>query len=646
VITPIDTLRRGQPMSSTLGRIEDLPLDYREGLRSRNLMPLWPSLRAALPYGKPTRSTTPTLWRYRELRPDLMRAGELTPIEKAERRVLVLCNPGLGLEQLKATPSIYVGLQLILPGETAPNHLHTPSAVRFVIEGEGGYTVVRGEKLPMHRGDLILTPAGLWHQHGHEGQGPVVWLDALDLPVVYGLEASYCTEGPPQSVVDADSPASRRFRQAGVLPYGAPLPARPASASFKTKNMRQVRRLLRVQLQHPRRLHHAARDGAHAVIAATGCGIITNQGAYPDPLGEGKSYFRQVAIFDDKFLPQFETIARYIHDGGAVGDPADPACRPLRRHRPRLLRAALGGAADPAALPPAARADQGADQGRRPAARRRRQARHPRRLRRHRGHQLHGLPAGQLQLPLHQPAHRRVRRLARVNRGRFMRELIDAIKQATPEHPLVIRLNGAELMDRWGGNSEDDCFELMQQAVDCGVDMISVTVGWQEAPESSIGRDVPPGHWNYLSAKAKKLFPEHADHLRQPAARPAHGRRLRARRRVRLLGGLPPAAGRPRADPQGGRGPARRGAALHRLAELPVAPVPRPALHLHHEPGARPRGGARVPGDAGGGEEEGDGDRRRPGRAWNAPSPPPGAATTSPCSTRRRASAATCMPTP
>jgi 2,4-dienoyl-CoA reductase (NADPH2) len=85
--------------------------------------------------------------------------------------------------------------------------------------------------------------------------------------------------------------------------------------------------------------------------------------------------------------------------------------------------------------------------------------------------------------------------------------LIDAIKQATPGNPLIVRLNGAELMDRWGGNSEDECFELMQQAVDCGVNMISVTVGWQEAPESSIGRDVAPGHWNYLSAKAKKLFP-------------------------------------------------------------------------------------------------------------------------------------------
>ena len=62
-------------------------------------------------------------------------------------------------------------------------------------------------------------------------------------------------------------------------------------------------------------------------------------------------------------------------------------------------------------------------------------------------------------------------------------------------------------MDRWGGNTEDECFELMQQAVDVGVDMISVTVGWQEAPESSIGRDIPPGYWNYLSARAKKMFP-------------------------------------------------------------------------------------------------------------------------------------------
>jgi 2,4-dienoyl-CoA reductase (NADPH2) len=93
------------------------------------------------------------------------------------------------------------------------------------------------------------------------------------------------------------------------------------------------------------------------------------------------------------------------------------------------------------------------------------------------------------------------------NRGRFMRELIDGMKQATPDNPLIIRLNGAELMDNWGGNDEDECFELMSQAVECGVDMISVTVGWQEAPESSIGRDIPPGYWNHLAARAKKSFP-------------------------------------------------------------------------------------------------------------------------------------------
>ncbi|MGE0113281.1 MAG: cupin domain-containing protein [Steroidobacteraceae bacterium] len=207
-------------MSTELGRVEDLPADYFNGLVNRNLMPLWPSLRGALPFGKPNRSTLPTLWRYADVRPQLMRAGELTPMEKAERRVLVLCNPGLGLENLKATPTIYIGLQLILPGESAPTHKHTPSAVRFVIEGSGGYTVVRGEKLPMEKGDLILTPPGLWHEHGHEGSGPVVWLDALDLPVVLGMEASYCTDGNgSQTITDPKNSGTVRFRQGGVMPY-------------------------------------------------------------------------------------------------------------------------------------------------------------------------------------------------------------------------------------------------------------------------------------------------------------------------------------------------------------------------------------------------------------------------------------------
>jgi gentisate 1,2-dioxygenase len=206
-------------MSNNLGRLEDLPADYIEALAAANTLPLWPSLRALLPHGKPARNTQPTHWRYRDIRPQLLRAGTLTPIEKAERRVLVLANPGHGLDAMRATATIYIGMQLILPGETAPNHRHTPSAVRFVVEGKGGFTVVNGEKLLMQKGDLILTPPGLWHEHGHEGEGPVIWLDALDLPLVYGMEASFSLEGPSQQIDQPEGAGKTRYGLGGLLPY-------------------------------------------------------------------------------------------------------------------------------------------------------------------------------------------------------------------------------------------------------------------------------------------------------------------------------------------------------------------------------------------------------------------------------------------
>lgn len=208
-------------MSTTLGTLADLPADYVKALADMSVTPLWPSLRTVLPYGKPSRATRPFQWRYTDLRSYLLRAGELTPIEKAERRVLALANPGLGLERMMATPTIYLGLQLILPGEVAPNHRHSPSAVRFVIEGQGGFTSVDGEKCPMEKGDLILTPAGLWHEHGHEGKGPVVWLDALDLPLIYGIEASYCIDGKRQAMRNAADRSQTTYRRSGLVPYAS-----------------------------------------------------------------------------------------------------------------------------------------------------------------------------------------------------------------------------------------------------------------------------------------------------------------------------------------------------------------------------------------------------------------------------------------
>ena len=243
------------------------------------------------------------------------------------------------------------------------------------------------------------------------------------------------------------------------------------------------------------------------VIARTGCGIITNQGAYPDPLGEGKAYFRQVAIFDDKFLPQFERIAADIKEQGAV------AIQQIL-HAGRYGGIDLGYCIQPSDVP------QTLPHFRPPKVMTKDEIRDC--IRQHAEAANRSIRAGfdgteitsfmgYLLASFNSKfTNRRSDEYggSLENRGRFMREMIDCIKQATPGHPLVVRLSGAELMDRWGGNDEDECMALMQQAADCGVDMISITVGWQEAPESSIGRDVPPGHWNRLAARAKKLLPQ------------------------------------------------------------------------------------------------------------------------------------------
>ena len=103
-----------------LGRLEDLPQSYRDELQSLNLVPLWPSLRAVLPPGVPTRHTAATHWPYASLKPLLLQAGELTPIEKAERRVLVLANPGHGLENMKASPAMYLACNCCCPANGPP----------------------------------------------------------------------------------------------------------------------------------------------------------------------------------------------------------------------------------------------------------------------------------------------------------------------------------------------------------------------------------------------------------------------------------------------------------------------------------------------------------------------------------------------
>jgi gentisate 1,2-dioxygenase len=162
---------------------------YYERIDKENLTPLWEVL-GDLVTPQPASPCVSALWRFDEVRPALMEAGRLITAKEAERRVLVLENPGLrGASSI--TRTLYAGLQLILPGEVAPSHRHTQSALRFVLEGQGAYTAVDGERATMHPGDFIITPSWTFHDHGNTGDEPVIWLDGLDIPLVRLLDAGF-----------------------------------------------------------------------------------------------------------------------------------------------------------------------------------------------------------------------------------------------------------------------------------------------------------------------------------------------------------------------------------------------------------------------------------------------------------------------
>jgi gentisate 1,2-dioxygenase len=154
-----------------------------------HLTPLWESL-AELVRPQPRSPARVQRWSYDVARGYLLRAGDLISAEQAERRVLILENAGLA-GQSAIIPSLYAGLQLILPGEIAPSHRHSQCALRFVLEGDGAFTALDGEKAIMRPFDLVLTPGGQWHDHGNPSDQPMIWLDGLDIPTVRHFDASF-----------------------------------------------------------------------------------------------------------------------------------------------------------------------------------------------------------------------------------------------------------------------------------------------------------------------------------------------------------------------------------------------------------------------------------------------------------------------
>jgi gentisate 1,2-dioxygenase len=184
---------------------------YYDRIGIDSMTPLWEVLGALVPH-QPKSTAVPHQWKYAAVRDSVMEAGRLISAEEAERRVLILENPALR-GQSCITQSLYAGLQLIMPGEVAPAHRHTQSALRLVLDGEGAYTAVDGERTTMRRGDFIITPAWTWHDHGNLGNEPVVWFDGLDIPIVRFLDAGFAekSDSAYQVVVRPEGDALARY---------------------------------------------------------------------------------------------------------------------------------------------------------------------------------------------------------------------------------------------------------------------------------------------------------------------------------------------------------------------------------------------------------------------------------------------------
>jgi gentisate 1,2-dioxygenase len=198
-----------------------------------NLAPLWTQREGLMP-PVPTSPARPYRWKWTDTLPLARRAGELVPVGRGgERRAIAFANPGLGGEPY-ATPTLWAAVQYLGRDEAAPAHRHSQNAFRFVLEGEGVWTVVDGDPVAMRRGDLLLTAGWGWHEHHNTSDHPMVWLDGLDMPLVGFLDAPFFEYGPDE-VADRSTPRVSRAEQLwahpGLRPLGAPAgPASPLAA--------------------------------------------------------------------------------------------------------------------------------------------------------------------------------------------------------------------------------------------------------------------------------------------------------------------------------------------------------------------------------------------------------------------------------
>jgi gentisate 1,2-dioxygenase len=189
--------------------------EVRKAWRDAHVQPLWEN---PLAHSERNGGPRPHLWSWRTIRPLLDDAMKVTTPAAVERRVLTLVDPHADDATAGTTTNLTTALQMLLPGEKARPHRHSMNAIRFVIEGGGAHTIVDGKSCLMQQGDLILTPAWTWHEHVHSGSEPIVWMDALDVPLHRYLGTDAFEAGPPHDVPEYAHDAA--FAMANMVPEG------------------------------------------------------------------------------------------------------------------------------------------------------------------------------------------------------------------------------------------------------------------------------------------------------------------------------------------------------------------------------------------------------------------------------------------
>jgi gentisate 1,2-dioxygenase len=233
---------------------------------SENLIPLWTEISGLMP-PSPESPAVPHLWRWSVLLPVAERAGVLVPVGRGgERRAIALANPGLAGRPY-ATPTLWAAIQYLNPREDAPVHRHSQHAFRFVIEGEGVWTVVGNDPVAMRRGDFL--PQGGWNWHGHHNASdqPMAWIDGLDIPFQRYLDSTFFEFGP-KEVETRDAPSlsrsERLWGHPGLRPLTqlTPTPASPLLAY----RWEHTDRALAEQLLLEREGYAATIEPGHAAV--------------------------------------------------------------------------------------------------------------------------------------------------------------------------------------------------------------------------------------------------------------------------------------------------------------------------------------------------------------------------------------------